>query len=448
MHNLIAKTINLNEGNPEDKRIEILNYFEKTWEIDERLYRALKQDETFYLWADPLRHPLIFYLGHTAAFFINKLILAKIIDVRIQPEYESMFAVGVDEMSWDDLNEGHYNWPTVDQVREYRQKAKKVVIKVIHEMPLQLPITWDNPFWVIMMGIEHERIHFETSSVLIRQLPLELLESGILGENCPFMGMNAENEFIPVPGAVVSMGKPFNHPLYGWDCEYGQYQEGVASFNASKQLISNGEFLEFMNSGGYQAKKYWTEEGWSWKNYKKAEMPLFWRKAENEYFLRLFTDEIVMPWNWPVELNYLEAKAYCNWQSEVTGKSLRLPTEAEWYRLAEHCKVPDQREWELAPGNINLEHFASPCPVNLFKMGDFYDVIGNVWQWTETHIAGYPGFKVHPLYDDFSTPTFDGKHNLIKGGSWISTGNEATRHARYAFRRHFYQHAGFRMVRS
>ena len=56
------------------------------------------------------------------------------------------------------------------------------------------------------------------------------------------------------------------------------------------------------------------------------------------------------------------------------------------------------------------------------------------------------GFEVHPYYDDFSTPTFDEKHNLIKGGSWISTGNEATRDSRYAFRRHFFQHAGFRYV--
>ena len=53
---------------------------------------------------------------------------------------------------------------------------------------------------------------------------------------------------------------------------------------------------------------------------------------------------------------------------------------------------------------------------------------------------------MHPLYDDFSTPTFDGRHNLIKGGSWISTGNLALRAARYAFRRHFFQHAGFRYV--
>jgi formylglycine-generating enzyme required for sulfatase activity len=53
---------------------------------------------------------------------------------------------------------------------------------------------------------------------------------------------------------------------------------------------------------------------------------------------------------------------------------------------------------------------------------EFFDVIGNVWQWTETPITGLSGFKVHEVYDDFSTPTFDGKHNLMKGGSFFSTG--------------------------
>jgi len=177
-------------------------------------------------------------------------------------------------------------------------------------------------------------------------------------------------------------------------------------------------------------------------------MPLFWRRDSTGYMLRLVAEEILMPLNWPVEINYLEAKAFCNWKTAREGKTYRLPTEAEWIRLSEVCNVPDMTEWSVAPGNINLEHFASPCPVDKFKTGDFFDVIGNVWQWTETPITGYAGFKVHPLYDDFSTPTFDGKHNLIKGGSWISTGNEATHHARYAFRRHFYQHAGFRVVQS
>jgi len=448
MKELVTKTIDLRNGNTETKRAEILDYFEKTWAIDEKLYTQLRSDDVFYQRGDSLRHVIIFYLGHTATFFINKLFLAKIIDTRINPEFESIFAIGVDEMSWDDLNEKHYNWPTVQAVREYRTKAKQLIIEIIQNTSLQLPITWNDPFWIIMMGIEHERIHIETSSVLIRQLPLNEVVAGKFGEICSERGIAPQNEMLNVPGAEMKLGKSIEHPLYGWDNEYGKYTETVEDFKASKFLVSNKEFLSFVEDGGYTVKEYWTEEGWNWCNYKQAQMPLFWRRIAGEYILRLVAEEIPMPWNWPVEVNYLEAKAYCNWKTAMNGKTFRLPTEVEWLRLAEYCNVPDELDWNVAPGNINLEHFASPCPVDKFKNGDFYDIIGNVWQWTETPITGYAGFKVHPIYDDFSTPTFDGKHNLIKGGSWISTGNEATFHARYAFRRHFYQHAGFRIIES
>jgi putative 4-mercaptohistidine N1-methyltranferase len=89
----------------------------------------------------------------------------------------------------------------------------------------------------------------------------------------------------------------------------------------------------------------------------------------------------------------------------------------------------------------------SPCPVNRHQFdGGLFDLIGNVWQWTETPIDGHDGFEVHPSYDDFSTPTFDGKHNLFKGGCWISTGNYAIKDSRYAFRRHFFQYSGLRYI--
>lgn len=448
MKNLITKTLALTGNNTSDKKEEIKNYFLKTWEIDELLYSQLKSDDVFYHRGDPLRHVILFYLGHTAVFFINKLFLAKIIDERINPSFESIFAIGVDEMSWDDLDERHYAWPAVSEVYEYRNKAKEIILSTIDQTPLTFPINWENPFWIILMGIEHERIHLETSSVLIRQLPVEEVVKGTFGEICKETGQPPKNEFIHVEGAEMKLGKPWNHPLYGWDNEYGNHTEKVNDFSASKFLVSNADFFSFVQNNGYTTPEFWTEEGWNWRNFKNAEMPLFWRKAGSGFKLRLVAEEIDMPWNWPVEVNYLEAKAYCNWLSKKQGKTYRLPTEAEWYRLVEISSLPDQPEWNVAPGNINLEHYCSPCPVDKFKTGDFYDLIGNVWQWTETPITGYAGFKVHPMYDDFSTPTFDGKHNLMKGGSWISTGNEATQHGRYAFRRHFYQHAGFRIVES
>ncbi len=448
MNEFTLKSPDLINGNPEEKRQEILDFFLRTFELDNQLYKTIKEEDAFFMRADPLRHPLIFYYGHTACFFVNKLVLAGLLPTHINPKFESIFAIGVDEMSWDDLNEENYDWPSVSEVRNYRHTVKNKIVQLIKDLPLQLPINWENSFWPILMGIEHQNIHIETSSVLIRQLPVDKLQNGKFNQTCNEDSAIVANELLPVASSLVQLGKPTQHSLYGWDLEYGNIIEKVHEFKASKFLVSNAEFLDFVEDKGYQNKNWWTEEGWAWRTYEKAEHPRFWIKKGDAYQLRLMAEIVPMKWSFPVEINYLEAKAFCNWKSTQTGKKLRLPTEAEWYRMIEAENVKDANQWEVAPGNINLEHFTSPCPVNKFHFNDFYDLIGNVWQWTETPITGYPGFKVHPLYDDFSTPTFDGKHNLIKGGSWISTGNEATLHARYAFRRHFYQHAGFRYVES
>ena len=441
-----SRTIILNQGDAETKREEIRDYFHKTFSIDEQLYQTLVEDAAFYLRPEPLRHPLIFYLGHTATFYINKLVIAKLITERINPRFEAMFAVGVDEMSWDDLNESNYDWPTVAELKAYRNMVREAVDAVISKLPLQLPITWDSPFWTIIMGIEHQRIHLETSSVIIRRLPLDKVRQLLLWEICNESGNAPQNSLLPVIGGTVRLGKGKDHPLYGWDNEFGEHRFDVEAFQASRYLVSNQEFLEFVDAGGYRKQQFWTEEGWRWVGFTKAEHPLFWRKSKAGYRFRCMAQEIEMPWDWPVEVNYLEAKAFSNWKAKDSGQPIRLPTEDEWYRLCDQLELPDQPYWEKAPGNINLEYWASSCPVNRFRQGDFFDVVGNVWQWTETPISGFDGFEVHPIYDDFSTPTFDTQHNLIKGGSWISTGNEATRDSRYAFRRHFFQHAGFRYV--
>jgi 5-histidylcysteine sulfoxide synthase/putative 4-mercaptohistidine N1-methyltranferase len=458
MDNTITKelktpyTIQLNGDDPEAKRAEIRRYFHETYDAYELLFETLASEEAYYRRADLLRHPLIFYYGHTATFFVNKLLLGKFMDQRINPDFESTFAIGVDEMSWDDLNEQHYDWPAVKAVKKYRDQVRAAIDDLIDQTPVSLPVAWDSLYWIILMGTEHERIHLETSSVLIRQLPTDLLNP-----NHQDWSISTEtdtpapqNELIPVSGGTVTQSKDRDDELYGWDSEYGHHVSEVSDFQASKYLVSNREFLKFIEEGGYSNESYWTQEGWDWVLYKKAVAPQFWIPQEDGSFrFRSMLKAIDMPWSWPAETNYLEAKAFCNWKTEKTGLPIRLPSEEEWYRLLDFTKTPDVAEWEKTPGNLNLEDAASSVPVDkyAFEQG-FYDVLGNVWQHTETPIRGLPGFQVHPLYDDFSTPTFDTKHNLIKGGSWISTGNEIIRSARYAFRRHFYQHAGFRYIAS
>ena len=445
----IERIPSLRGQDPEAKREEIRRYFHNTWDAYESLFSLLKEDGAFYNRPEPLRHPHIFYFGHTAVFFVNKLVLAKVIDKRIDPKLESIFAVGVDEMSWDDLNDAHYDWPSVDATRSYREEVRRLVDGLITALPLELPITWESPWWIILMGIEHERIHIETSSVLIRQTDISLVQPRREWPLCPKRADAPANSLIPVPGGRVKIGKNAEDDFYGWDNEYGRHEADIPDFKASKYLVSNGEFMEFVQDGGYACDRWWSEEGLAWRRYKRAAHPHFWIPAGKGFRYRALSEIIDMPMDWPVDVNYHEAKAFCNWLSEKSGTPLRLPTEDEWYRLHDYCNVPDQPEWGTeAPANIGLEHYASASPVTAFAHGEFYDVIGNVWQWTETPIYPFEGFRVHPIYDDFTTPTFDGRHNLIKGGSFASTGNEALKSARYAFRRHFFQHAGFRYVQS
>ncbi len=139
--NKIIKPPSLHGDCVESKRAELKCYFQQTWQKYESLFSLINNDNAFYKRPEPLRHPLIFYYGHTACFYINKLILGKFIGERINPKIEAICAVGVDEMSWDDLNSAHYDWPSVDEVASYRKRVATKVEWFIDTMELSLPVS-------------------------------------------------------------------------------------------------------------------------------------------------------------------------------------------------------------------------------------------------------------------------------------------------------------------
>ena len=155
MSNFSLYPVTLDRTDTNAKREEIRDYFNNTFSIFEKIFELLKDDAVFYKKSEITRHPMIFYFGHTATFFVNKLINMKIIKERINPEFESIFAVGVDEMVWDDMDSTNNKWPEVTKVRDYRAKVKEMVCNLIMDMPLSLPITEDSDMWIRLMGIEH-----------------------------------------------------------------------------------------------------------------------------------------------------------------------------------------------------------------------------------------------------------------------------------------------------
>jgi 5-histidylcysteine sulfoxide synthase/putative 4-mercaptohistidine N1-methyltranferase len=444
----VTRTTWLDGDDLATKRQEIRDYFRRTWQLTESLFALVKESSAFYVKHEPLRHPLIFYYGHPAVFYINKLVSGRFVSARVNASLEAMLAVGVDEMSWDDLDTTNYDWPTLEDLRDYRAQAFQHIDRFICEMPLELPISQQSAAWAVLMGIEHERIHVETSSVIMREMPLaDCCDPPAYGPwvACHATGPSPERQWIDLKGGSVDLGKRDSDCTYGWDNEFGEEHHLLPAFKVSQCLVSNEDFLAFVEDSGYLDRRWWCEEGWLWRSAKDIRFPHFWRTSQDGFRLRLLLEERDLPLNWPVEVNALEAAAYCRWLSEKLGLAIVLPSELQSRFLRQQLPI-DQPHWTQAPGNINLEGFGSPCPVDFHRHGDLCDVIGNVWQWSRTPIRPLKGFCVHPLYDDFSIPTFDEKHNLMFGGSWISTGNFALSSVRYAVRRHFFQHAGFRLV--
>lgn len=454
-------------------RQDVLDYFDNTWTLTEVLFSAIKSEST--LLRPPyhqLRHPLMFYYGHTAVLFTNKLRLAGLFKEPIDLYLEKILETGVDEMSWDDMSKNEMQWPRLEVIHAY----KKIVYQRIKELILTHPslenastISHSHPMWALFMGFEHEKIHFETSSVLIRELPIELVETP---NYWPSLHPSAKGTPSLKPMIVpdvnwhqvtnkqtVTIGKPDSTPSYGWDNEYGQRQVQTLPFQVTQNLITNGQFFDFVASLAYTDDKYWSEEGKLWRKFRNTKRPTFWvgfgPEGSHEYKLRTIFEIIDMPWDWPAEVNFHEASAFARWKQDLDKSQLhyRLITEAEHHALRTGNEDPVLQKstftadaFRSLPYNFNFA-FSSPSAVGAFNNQEAVnDLFGNVWQWAEDQFNPLEGFKVNPLYDDFSTPCFDGKHQMILGGSFISCGHEASVYARFHFRPHFFQHAGFRIA--
>jgi 5-histidylcysteine sulfoxide synthase len=247
-----------------------------------------------------------------------------------------------------------------------------------------------------------------------------------------------------IPGGIVKLGKRQDDLTFAWDSEYGDLEGEVPPFLASQYLITNGEFLEFVQAGGYNNINYWHTESWAWKQLYNIQHPKFWIYQENNYRYRATFDELDLPLDWPVEVNHYEAIAYCRWK----GKNTRLMTEAEWNQA---LTISEDSSSSLGNNyNLNLQ-FISPTPVGMFSenhQSGLSDLRGNVWEWLGETFKPLPGFQTHHLYADQSAPFFDNKHFMMLGGSWATNGTMALPCYRNWFRPYFYQHVGFRVAES
>lgn len=233
-----------------------------------------------------------------------------------------------------------------------------------------------------------------------------------------------------IPGGKFTLGNA-RERRFVFDNEQLAHEIEIAPFAIARTTVSNGEFRNFVEDGGYSRSELWTAEGWQWRTIAHAEGPAYWQRDENgRWFRRNFDEWVALDERLPViHVNWHEADAYCRWANR------RLPTEAEWEIAA--SGEPDAHgrglkthkrafPWgDHAPTleRANLDWRAMGCiPVDALPAGDSAfgcrQMIGNVWEWTASDFHPYPGFVAGP-YKEYSAPWF-GDHKVLRGGCWVT----------------------------
>jgi iron(II)-dependent oxidoreductase len=371
----------------------------------------------------PERHRIIFYLGHLEAFDWN-LLSDSVLGLRsLTPEFDRLFAFGIDPVGGGLPADLPSDWPAVDSVLSYVNNIRSVLDQQLEKRTLESnPPTRDGfPLRTLLdVAIEHRLMHVETLAYMLHQLPPDMkiqeLESTILA------GPPVAHRMVPVPSGEATLGLPRGTEDFGWDNEYEMHAVTVPAFEIDQFKVTNQQYLEFMVARGYETRAFWTDDDWKWKAEHGISHPLFWEpQQDGRWFCRTMFERVPLPLDWPVYVSQAEASAYARW----AGTS--LPTEAEWQRAAYSTLDGDARPFPWgneAPhsrfGNFGLERW-DPTPVNAFPKGQsafgVHDLLGNGWEWTSTVFGPFPGFEPFPFYRGYSADFFDGKHFVMKGGS-------------------------------
>jgi ergothioneine biosynthesis protein EgtB len=298
------------------------------------------------------------------------------------------------------------------------------------------------------VAIEHRLMHLETLAYMLHQLPF----GKKTGEaSAPATSSSpVVPRMVEIPVGAASLGLSRYSGLFGWDNEYELHSVTVPEFEIDEFMVTNRQYLEFMNAGGYELRAHWSDADWDWRTAHEVSHPIFWKKLSESWIYRSMFQEIPLPMDWPVYVSHAEASAYARW----AGKS--LPTEAEWQRAAYGNPGGESSyPWgEAMPGaKLCNADFASwdPVPVNALPSGrsafGVQGMVGNGWEWTSTPFAPFPGFEPFPFYRGYSADFFDGKHFVMKGGSARTAACMLRPTFRNWFQPHYqYVYAGFRCV--
>ncbi len=291
-------------------------------------------------------------------------------------------------------------------------------------------------------------MHLETFAYMMHQLPYSAKRPMSEQHHKP-AAPEARKRMMPISSGLATLGAQ-DDVDFGWCNEFEAVTVQVPAFNMDKYPVTNADFMEFVESGGYEKAHYWHPDAWEWLRATGKRYPQFWIPRGKEWQFRGYSRIEPLQEKAPVWVSLSEAEAYATW------KDARLPTEAEFHRAAYGTDGKERRyPWgdELngcVRGNFGLRYL-SPTPVGTFREGASYfgveELVGNGWEWTSTQFQPLPGFQPYPSYPGYSTDFFDGRHFVMKGASPLTSERLLRRSFRNWFQAHYpFVYAKFRCV--
>ncbi|HEY3295717.1 MAG TPA: ergothioneine biosynthesis protein EgtB [bacterium] len=420
------------------ERQTLLEAYRDTRAQTERLCAPL-EIEDFVIQTSPDVSPAKWHLAHTTWFFETFLLSSFVPAYRpVREEYRYLFnsyyqAVGPRHAR---PQRGFISRPTVKEIFTYRAEIDQRMPDLLNSIP---EAKWGDVAALTTLGIHHEQQHQE---LLLTDLKHNFWTNPLK----PAYRTSAEGAeqsagaagimgWIPFAGGVHAVGH--HGSGFCFDNELPQHRVYLEDFELADRLVTNGEYLEFMDAGGYREPKYWLSDGWDWVQREMISAPLHWTDERGSW--HVFTLDGLKELN-PSEpvchVSYYEAEAYAAWRSR------RLPTEAEWEVAA--LTVEQSR----AQGNLLESSALHPLPMShpSGAVGPF-QMFGDVWEWTNSAYLPYPGYKAAPGALGEYNGKFMSGQMVLKGGS-CATPRE---HIRASYRNFFqpdkrWQFTGIRLA--
>jgi len=395
---------------------KIFSLFEKT-----RL-RSLKisenlSNEDMCLQSMEDASPIKWHLAHTSWFFEEFVIKKVKSDFKSpDPRFNYLFNSYYVQAGprYQRSQRGLISKPDVKEVLTYR--------KMIDEMVIDLMEKQNAPFEMIELGCHHEMQHQELMLTdLLHALSFNPLRPKYI-ENKKNKNDQVDTRWVDFEGGVKNVGH--DGQSFSYDCEQPQHQTMIHPFKISSQLVTNGEWKEFIEANGYQDPTLWLMDGFAQCEKGNWQAPLYWWKEDNEWYQYTLQGVQLVDDHAPVHhISFYEADAFARWR----GK--RLPTEFEWETASDDVKDGNFLESE----NYLPQSQKSEQPMN--------QCWGHVWEWTASSFSPYPGFKTEPGAVGEYNGKFMINQMVLKGGSCLTPQDQI----RKTYRNFFYPHQRWQM---